>query len=186
MQLFRVLSLLTVAAAAVVISVACGSSEEVPPPPADAGAGGIGERSGEPAGATCTQPSQCYPGVDGGSDAGLIQGQVTCLTKIPNGYCTHVCTQDTNCCAAPGECRTSVKQVCSPLENQPEKYCFLSCDDADIARAIAANGDAGYYDGGVADGGVGDAYCKSFAGTSTTCRSSGGGSERRKVCIPKE
>jgi hypothetical protein len=123
--------------------------------------------------------------VDGGAEGGAIAGEITCLTKVPDGYCTHTCTQDTECCRAPGECRTGVAQVCSPLSNQAAQYCFLSCEDADIQRAIAANGDAGYYDGGATDaGGVADAYCKSFAGLATSCRSSGGGDKNRKVCLP--
>jgi hypothetical protein len=123
---------------------------------------------------------------DGGADGGALQGTVTCLTKVTNGYCTHTCTQDSECCAVPGECKTGVKQVCSPLENQPTQYCFLSCEDEDIAKAIAAQADAGYYDGGAVDAGNrADAYCQSYAGAETSCRSSGGGSKNRKVCMPK-
>ena len=188
--LFRILAL---AVPAVALAIACGDDEPVAPAgTADAGSGGLVEagttaRGAEPAGQTCTAPVQCYGGVDGGADGGAILGVVTCLTKIPSGYCTHTCAADTECCAAPGECRTAVKQVCSPFENQAEKYCFLSCEDADIQRAIAANADAGYYDGGVVDAGtVADEYCRSFAGASTTCRSSGGGASNRKVCIPKD
>lgn len=157
---------------------------------------GTGPRGGDPAGQSCTAASQCYAGVgadggtseggaDGGNSSGIL-GTVTCLTKVTNGYCTHTCTQDSDCCAVPGECRTGVKEVCSPFENQGLKYCFLSCEDDDIERAITANADAGYYDGGAADGGVADTFCQSFAGTSTSCRSSGGGAQNRKVCIPKE
>lgn len=124
---------------------------------------------------------QCYSGVTG------ISGEVTCLTKVTNGYCTHTCTKDDECCAASGECLTGVEQVCSPFTNQSAQYCFLSCEDEDIARAIAANADAGYYDGGATEAGsVADAYCQSYAGASTACRSSGGGSKNRKVCIPKD
>jgi hypothetical protein len=176
---------LFLAVAATSIAIACGSDdEEAPPAPSTTPEGGA--RSVEPAGETCAAPTQCYDGVDGGADGGF-KGTVTCLTKVTNGYCTHTCTADTDCCAIPGECRTSVKQVCSPFENQTDQYCFLSCEDEDIQRAIAANADAGYYDGGAPEAGtVGDAYCRSFAGASTTCRSSGGGSQNRKVCIPNE
>lgn len=165
------------------IALACGSDPEPEPTnTADAGPRGV-----EPAGQACTAPTQCYGGVDGGADGGAIQGTVTCLTRVTNGYCTHECTQDTECCAAPGECLTSVKQVCSPFENTTTKYCFLSCEDADIQRAIAANADAGYYDGGAVDGGtVADEFCKSYASPSATCRSSGGGNQNRKVCIPAQ
>ncbi len=168
---------------------ACGSSDTPPSgTPGDGGAldGAGGPRGVEPAGQACTAASQCYGGVDGGADGGAISGEVTCITKVPGGYCTHTCTQDSECCAAPGECLTAVKQVCSPFENQGAQYCFLSCEDEDIAKAIAANADAGYYDGGAVDGGAtADLYCESYAGAATSCRSSGGGSKNRKVCIPK-
>jgi len=186
----RVLSLFLLGSSVAAIAIAaCGGDDgDVGNTTPDAGptADG-GPRGVEFAGQACTAPTQCYGNVDGGADSGLIKGTVTCLTKIPNGYCTHVCNDDSDCCAAPGECRTGVKQVCSPLENQPEKYCFLSCEQADINTAIAANADAGYYDGGNPDAGSVDTqYCKSYAAPSTECRSSGGGNKNRKVCIPKE
>ncbi len=151
------------------LALACGSSDS------STSSGTVpdsGPRGVEPAGQTCATPAQCYPAVDGG-----IVGEVTCLTKVTNGYCTHVCAQDTDCCAAPGECLTGVKEVCSPLENQGAQYCFLSCEDADVARALAANADAGV-------DAEGDSYCQVFAGAATRCRSSGGGSKNRKICLP--
>lgn len=164
------------------VVLACGSDPEPegPPPAGDGGPRGV-----EYAGQACTAPAQCYGAVDGGP----IQGAVVCLTKVPNGYCTHECQDDSSCCAAPGECLTNVKQVCSPFENQTQKYCFLSCEDADIQRAIAEHAaDGGFYDGGTPpDGGtVADEYCRSFASPYATCRSSGGGSQNRKVCIPQQ
>jgi hypothetical protein len=161
-----------------VVGLACGGSESSAVP-----AGNAGARGGEPAGQSCTTPAQCY----GGVDAGAISGEITCLAKVTSGYCTHTCKQDTECCSAPGECLSGVAEVCSPLSNQPEQYCFLSCEDADVQRAIAANGAAGYYDGGATDAGsVADAYCESFAGAATSCRSSGGGNKNRKICLPNE
>jgi hypothetical protein len=179
-------SLLLASAAVAAVVIACGGSDAGSPGTGTAAGVDGGARGSEPAGQTCTAPSQCYAGVtDAGADGGGISGTVTCLTKVTNGYCTHTCTQDSECCRAPGECLTGVAEVCSPLSNQPEQYCFLSCADADVQRAIAANGSAGYYDGGANDAGsVADAYCRSYAGTSTSCRSSGGGTKNRKVCLP--
>lgn len=144
-------------------------------------------RGAEPAGQTCTAPTQCYAALaDAGTDGGGVLGTVTCLSKVENGYCTHTCKDDRECCAVPGECRTGVKQVCASFENQPEQYCFLSCEDEDIQRAIDANKNTAFYDGGVTDAGsVADAYCQSYAGASTSCRSTGGGRANRKVCVPK-
>jgi hypothetical protein len=121
----------------------------------------------EQAGTPCAVPADCYPMV---ADRTTIAGQVTCLTKYPGGYCTHTCTADTECCAVPGECTTGFKQVCSPFENQPQMYCFLSCEDADIQAAP---------NGGIIDP---NAYCDRFAGPGLTCRSTGGGTGNRKFC----
>ncbi len=189
MRILRLCAVITCAAAAVV-AVACGDDDDDKPPPTpvpDAGPRGI-----EQAGQTCTSPTQCYPKLDGG-DAGdsgqlAVQGTIYCETKVPNGYCTHECTGDDNCCAVPGECLTAIKQVCSPFTNTDNpKYCFLSCELADIQRTIAANADAGYWDGGVIrDGGsFENDYCYWYASQYATCRSSGGGVENRKVCIPQ-
>jgi hypothetical protein len=48
------------------------------------------------------------------------------------------------------------------------KYCFLSCESVPD-------------DAGVVDS---DAFCKGYAHEVFGCRSSGGGSENRKVCMP--
>jgi hypothetical protein len=174
------------ATAAVSVAVACGSDD--PSANENGTAADAGPRGVEQAGQACTAPSQCYGGVDGGADSGALKGSVTCLDKVPNGYCTHECNSDSDCCAVPGECTTGVKQVCSPFTNtDTPRYCFLSCEDADIRTGIAANADAGGYDGGAVDGGtVADEYCRSYASVYATCRSSGGGSQNRKVCIPQQ
>lgn len=67
---------------------------------------------------------------------------------MPNGYCTHEYKDDSDCCAVTGECRTGIKQVCSPFTNtSTPKYCFLSCEEEDIRARIAANADASGWDG---------------------------------------
>jgi len=121
----------------------------------------------EHVGTSCSQDAECYPDV---ADRTKIQGTVTCLTKYTGGYCTHTCTSDADCCATPGECKTGFKQVCSPFENQTVQYCFLSCEDGDIAASP---------NGGTTDP---TAYCQKFAGESLTCRSTGGGGLNRKFC----
>lgn len=187
--------------AAIAIYAACGGDDDgdaAPPAssstPPEAGAG---YRGFEQAGQACTSPAQCYldpAAADGGADGAAkqlpVSGAIYCETKVPNGYCTHECVDDSTCCAVPGECRTSVKQVCSPFTNtENPKYCFLSCEDEDIRKAVAANVDAGGWDGGASDaGGAYDpnAYCYYFASVYATCRSSGGGKQNRKVCIPSQ
>ncbi|MCC6337832.1 MAG: hypothetical protein IT380_28035 [Myxococcales bacterium] len=123
--------------------------------------------SGTNTGTKCTSASQCYPGLD----AGALSGPAVCLDKAPEGYCTHECATDADCCALPGECQPGFKQVCSPFESTGKNYCFLSCETADIAAS----------DAGITDA---NAYCARFSAQSFTCRSTGGGSANRKVCFP--
>jgi hypothetical protein len=125
--------------------------------------GGPNEQTGQ----ACTSVSQCYPLVD----AGALQGTATCLS-VTNGYCTHTCQTDADCCAVPGECLTGYKQVCSPFQSANQNYCFLSCDPS----AVTAAPDAGTTDPTL--------YCQKYASSSFTCRSTGGGSANRKVCLP--
>lgn len=132
------------------------------------GTGGIPEQTGQ----QCKTAADCYPDivVDGG-DGGLL-GEAQCLDKVQGGYCTHLCTADTDCCAVEGECKTDLKQVCSPFENTNLKMCFLSCEDADLKDP----------DGGpVPDA---ESFCQKNVSPDFQCRSSGGGNENRKICVP--
>jgi hypothetical protein len=142
-------------AACVGLSLACSSGNHTAPPP-------------EHTGQTCTAASQCYPTLD----AAALHGTVTCLTQLTNGYCTHTCQTDADCCAVPGECLTGYKQVCASFESSGQMYCFLSCNTADIAAAP----DAGTMDPAT--------YCQRFANPTFTCRSTGGGVANQKFCGP--
>ncbi len=133
---------------------ACGNDN--PPPP-------VTESTSQP----CAVATDCYPGLE---EAGALRGDRFCITKVQGGYCTHTCVADSDCCAVPGECRTSHPQVCAPFENMSaQKYCFLSCEDGDWADAGVASADA---------------FCGAFAGTGFGCRSTGGGPMNRKICAP--
>jgi hypothetical protein len=116
-------------------------------------------------GQACTTADQCYPGVK----AGELLGEAVCLDKVTDGYCTHFCTADTDCCAAAGECAGPYAEVCAPFESTDDSYCFLSCEDDDIAKTTLKDADQ---------------YCRSYAGPAFGCRSTGGGSKNRKVCVP--
>lgn len=109
----------------------------------------------------CTIADECYAGVD----RNLIQGEVVCMDRVEGGYCTHHCETDEDCCSAEGECESSLAEVCGPFESTGEKFCFLSCDDLDEAEQ--------------------ENYCQTYAHPSFICRSTGGGSENRKVCVPE-
>ena len=126
-------------------------------------AGCSGGSGGEHTGQSCQVAADCYPGVNQSS-----LGQVTCLANVAGGYCTHTCQTDSDCCAVAGECRTGLPQLCAPFESTGANYCFLSCE-------------ATVFDAGIADT---TAYCQQYASSSFTCRSTGGGSANRKVCMP--
>ncbi len=114
------------------------------------------------AGDACLVADQCYEGIDPAE----LSGPAVCLDRVENGYCTHECQVDADCCAVPGECVTDWPQVCSPFESTGQMMCFLSCEDEDIED----------YDA--------DDFCRRFAHADFGCRSSGGGSANRKVCVP--
>jgi hypothetical protein len=124
----------------------------------DHGDGGLGSNTGS----SCESPDECFPDV---ADGGLV-GDPICLDRVEGGYCTHTCTADTDCCAAEGECPNDLDQVCAPFESAGEYYCFLSCE-------VLPDG---YEDS--------NAYCQEFAHPDFICRSTGGGSDNRKVCVP--
>lgn len=113
---------------------------------------------------TCDIASECYPRLD----AAALQGEPVCLDRVPDGYCTHLCEQDSDCCAVSGECSTGHPQVCAPFESTGMKYCFLSCE-ADVVKQAKLDDSV---------------YCSQYANESFGCRSTGGGSENRKVCMP--
>ena len=162
-----------VASALVVVCLveACGGSDSNTPSsasPTDGGAATV-----ENTGRSCKVPADCYSGLDAGS----LAGEVQCLDRVTGGYCTHLCTTDADCCAVSGECRGGLKQVCASFESTGQMMCFLSCEAADIRAAP----DAGAVDGGALDD---SAYCAAYASSSFGCRSTGGGSKNRKVCLP--
>lgn len=136
-------------------------------------------RSPEFTGSACTVAADCYGDIDA---AALQGGPAVCIDKVDKGYCTHECTKDEDCCAVPGECVTGLKQVCASFENTDKKYCFLSCEEEDIAKAA----DGGFTDAGTTDGGGFDRneYCHRNASLEMGCRSTGGGQNNRQVCLP--
>jgi hypothetical protein len=115
----------------------------------------------ENTGQSCQQAGDCYRGAEG-----PLKGAVMCLMRVHGGYCTHQCEADTDCCAVKGECRTGLPQVCSPFESTGLKLCFLSCE----ASAVGGQDP--------------NAFCQENAHPSFTCRSTGGGSQNRRVCVP--
>lgn len=116
-------------------------------------------------GRPCSAVEQCYPGLD----QTQLSGAAECLDRVSSGYCTHHCVADSDCCKLSGECPSGHAEVCAPFESTGEMYCFLSCEDEDLEKAGVVNGDV---------------MCHTFAGADFGCRSTGGGSDNRKVCVP--
>jgi hypothetical protein len=122
-------------------------------------------------GMPCTAADQCYPWMDGGA----LLGDRVCLAEVPGGYCTHDCTQDSDCCGTQGECRTAHPQVCAPFQSTGKKMCFLSCEEKDVESSGVLGPDGAWN---------ADTYCSTYAWNGFHCRSTGGGAENRKVCVP--
>lgn len=192
MRIRRTLLVLVTLSAGYAAVAGCSDDDAAPPAGADAGndATGLADtsapdtyvpptpeagpdaRSPELTGSACTVATDCY----GALDASSLKGEAVCIDKVQNGYCTHKCETDEDCCAVPGECRTGLKQVCSSFTNTNEKFCFLSCETTDINAAT---------DAGASDAGTdGNEYCNGNVSADFTCRSTGGGSQNRKVCLP--
>jgi hypothetical protein len=128
---------------------------------------GDGDEEGSPdmVGSVCAAPADCYPEIDHAE----ILGEVLCLDRVRAGYCTHECAEDTDCCAVEGECVTDFPQVCSPFESTGTNMCFLSCE-ADVVSGAGSPDE--------------QSFCHDEVSSDFICRSSGGGSENRKVCVP--
>ena len=129
---------------------------------------GTTSRPLEQVGAVCEVDTECFPDVAEGE----LLGEPRCLTRVRSGYCTHLCETDSDCCAVAGECKSTLPQVCSPFESAEGKMCLLSCEDADV------EGDPEAEDA--------NDFCQRNASWDFSCRSSGGGSENRKVCMPTD
>jgi hypothetical protein len=150
------------------LTSACGSDKN---DEAAGGSGGAAGAGGSPdnTGSSCKTADDCYPGVD----PTALSGTAQCLNEAEGGYCTHLCATDDDCCKAAGECTTSLTEVCSPFQSTNQMLCFLSCEPADIQSP----------DGGPAPASDWE-YCQRYASSDFICRSSGGGSNNRKICVP--
>lgn len=144
------------------------------------GLGTGGERNPDVVGGSCDVASECFPTVDHST----LSGAVTCLTEVEGGYCTHECETDADCCGndAGVDCRTTLRQVCAPFQARGTKYCFVACEDDDLT----APPDAGTT---LADGAPLDLnateFCQREAHSDFICRSTGGGAENRRACLPE-
>jgi hypothetical protein len=120
-----------------------------------------GSSGDENTGQSCKAAGDCFTAVKM-----PLKGDAVCLTRVPGGYCTHLCQTDADCCAVEGECKSRFPQLCAPFESTGQKYCFLSCE-----AAVIQNQDP-------------NTFCQDNANKAFQCRSTGGGSQNRKVCVP--
>ncbi len=118
---------------------------------------GLTDQTGE----ACAVADDCFSTIERDD----IPGEIRCLDRVDGGYCTHDCIDDSDCCAVEGECEEGDTQVCGPFESTGLMLCFLSCEDADLNGADP------------------EEYCADFH-ADFICRSTGGGSTNRKVCVP--
>ena len=96
-----------------------------------------------------------------------LAGEVHCLDRVEDGYCTHECQDDEDCCAVEGECEEGHPQVCAGFTSTGLVLCFLSCESADVGDKDE------------------NEYCRELGGDEFICRSTGAGSGNKKVCIPE-
>jgi hypothetical protein len=117
----------------------------------------------ENTGAACEVADDCYDDIARED----IAGDIECLDRVEGGYCTHLCESDDDCCAVDGECLSDFPQVCAPFESTGQKRCFLSCEAEVVGDADETT------------------FCQDNASDDFLCRSTGGGGENRKVCVPE-
>lgn len=132
---------------------------------ATGGMGTGGNMTVEMTGSSCEVVDDCYPRVDHED----LSGPAVCLDKVEDGYCSHECEVDMDCCAAEGECESDLEQVCAPFTNLDLMLCFLSCEDDII--------DGSTYESA-------DDFCAEEANPDFICRSTGGGGQNKRVCMP--
>jgi hypothetical protein len=125
---------------------------------------GCGSSGPDSTGAGCEVADDCYSDIE----RDQIAGEIQCLERVPGGYCTHLCASDADCCEVEGACEAGIPQVCAPFENSTVTRCFLSCEATVVGEQEE------------------NAYCEDFAHETFVCRSTGGGGQNRKVCVPDD
>jgi hypothetical protein len=153
------LKLITVLSLMLIVTVSCGDSDSNGESSSSGNTGGTGLTN--ETGQTCQTPEDCFTDVT----AGEIVGESRCLDRVEGGYCTHLCEKSDDCCAVDGECAEGITQVCGPFESTGLMMCFISCENEQLGGLEA------------------DKYCQDFH-ANFICRSTGGGSDNKKVCVP--
>jgi hypothetical protein len=116
---------------------------------------------GDPTYAPCDTPDDC---------AVPEEAEAECLDKAGEGFCTWSCSSDADC-AFDDDPDPDWTRVCASFESEPGSHCFPSCREGD-------EGD----ESDESDESDGDGSCPE----GFSCRSTGGGSDNRKVCFPED
>lgn len=101
--------------------------------------------------------SPIYAPCDVAADCPAPEGVTSeCLdADAEAGFCTWSCDEDQDCAFDEDD----YERVCAPLDSEPGKHCFPSCEEADDDDPEACP-------------------------PNFECRSTGGGNENRKICFP--
>ncbi len=114
-------------------------------------------------GASCEVAEDCFADLEG-----EVPGEIICIDRVEEGYCSHACVDDTECCSIEGECDFGeelgeLAEVCAPFESMGGTWCFVSCEDL-----VEVDGET---------------LCQDVS-VDLHCRSTGGGGDNRRVCLP--
>ena len=104
----------------------------------------------------CGSGTDAYRPCDAPEDCEVPEGEeAVCLDKAEQGFCSLECGEDSDC---EGVDEDEFDYVCASFESEAAMYCFPACAQ-DAEEGEECPGDL-------------------------TCRSTGGGSDNRKMCFP--
>jgi hypothetical protein len=118
------------------------------------GSGSSGKTNGGYQVPTCSTAQDCYPDA---SSVAIFTMNPQCLTTSSGGYCTHVCSSDSDCCIWPSECPSGQHQVCVPFSSSSSNMvCAISCGSSDIASVLDLSENFWGGDAAIADSAASD------------------------------
>ncbi|MCB9762134.1 MAG: hypothetical protein H6739_20100 [Alphaproteobacteria bacterium] len=110
----------------------------------------------------CTKGDLGYETCEVAEDCGEVvpeDATAVCIDKSGEGFCTWTCEADADCENLDYD--EDFARVCASFESEDDTYCFPACDEEAEDEEDVCPPDF-------------------------NCRSTGGGSENRRVCFPNE